>query len=128
MKKKWRLLEKGIHMGTFDYTVYFICGEYEEANRYFSWKLEDNDIDHEEFDKGFEPRGRTMYRSGYCPIVWIPKKPKTPREYATLAHEMLHATCHLMEWAGVPLTQASEEVYAHAQAYLVTEALSAFKK
>lgn len=125
--KSPKINEHQIHMGTFDYTVNFIWGDYDKAKKYVDYKFGET-RDHEADDKGFSPRGRCWGSPPFAPIVWIPKKPSTSREYATLAHEMLHATCHLMDWASIPLTYATEEVYAHAQAHLVTSAINAMKK
>ena len=121
-----KIKEVSIHMGTFDFTVNFIYGDYEEATKYVDKKFEES-ADHEVHNKGYTARGRTWNKPSYCPIVWIPRKPSTPREYATLAHEMFHATCVLLHWAGVPLTDASEEVYAHAQAHLITSAIAGMR-
>lgn len=115
-------------MGTFDFQVNVVWGDYESAQKYVAYKFEDEETDLTTYDKGYTPRGKCFHRTDFCPIVWVPGVPKTPREIATLAHEMFHAVCLLMDWASVPLTTSSEEVYAHAQAHLVTEALTAMKK
>lgn len=124
--KKWpKLKEHTIHMGMFDFSVNFVWGDHEQAKKYVAYKFEINEAEEDTLD--FLARGKTFHRSGYCPIVWVPGKPKTAREYATLSHEMFHATCHLMEWVGILLEKSNEEVYAHAQAHLTYEALKAIR-
>lgn len=68
-------------------------------------------------------RGKCFFRGGYVPIIWIPKKPRTAREHATLAHECLHVIFHLFEWANIPITRDTEEVMTHSMAYLITNAI-----
>jgi hypothetical protein len=40
-------------------------------------------------------------------------------ELGTLAHEALHATCHILRLSGVPLTIESEEAYTYLQGYII---------
>jgi len=122
--KKWKgITEKTIHMGVFDFSVIVIIGDYTTACAYVSWKLEDKETDLKSFDVGYEPRGKCFFRQGYVPVIWIPKRPKTAREHATLAHESLHAVFHLFEWANIPLTRDTEEVMTHAMAHIITNAV-----
>lgn len=109
-------------MGLFDFEVIVIVGNYDTACNFVSWKFEDKETDLRAFDMEYIPRGKCFFRRGYVPIVWIPHKPRTPREHATLAHECLHAIFHLFEWAGLPLTRDTEEVMTHAMAHLITHA------
>ena len=121
--KKWKgITEKRIHMGTFDFEVIVIFGDYKTACAYVSWKFDDAETDLGAFDMGYIPRGKCFFRRGYVPIIWIPRKPKSIREHATLAHESLHAVFHLFEWANLPLTRDTEEVMTHAMAYIITNA------
>ena len=118
--KKFRIWEKRVHMGAFDFTVIGIRGEYKKSLEFVKWKF-DVETDFESLDNGYIPRGKCFFLKGYIPIVWIPCKPKTSREHATLAHECLHAVFHLFEWANLPLTRDTEEVMAHSMSHLITE-------
>ena len=51
---------------------------------------------------------------GKPPIIWMPYH--TPIDVVN--HELLHATVDVMRWAGVPLTDTTEEVYAYELQYL----------
>ena len=73
---------------------------------------------------GYEPRGKVFYRRGYVPVLWIPRKPKTAREHATLAHESLHCVYHLFEWANLPMSRDTEEVAAHSMAHIMANIIT----
>lgn len=127
--KKWLdklgFQETEIYMGMFDYSINFVVGKHDNLGTYVAFKLDDPDY---EEDLAYEPRGRCIYRSGYRPIIWIPRKPRTPREHVTLAHECLHAMWHVTRWAGIPLDDSTEEVITHGMAHIYTKALESFKK
>ena len=54
---------------------------------------------------------------GKPPIIWLPYH--TPVDIVN--HELLHATIDVMNWAGVPLTDTTEEVYAYELQYLSSQ-------
>ena len=123
MKKFKGIKENTVHMGTFDFSVKVIVGDYKETCRYVLWKFEAPDFDINATNVGYEPRGKCFFKAGYVPVIWMPKKPTTPREHATYAHECLHAVYHLFEWAGLAATRDTEEVMAHAMAHLITNGI-----
>ena len=51
---------------------------------------------------------------GKPPIIWLPYEAPV----AIINHELFHATVNIMNWAGVPLTDSTEEVYAYELQYL----------
>jgi hypothetical protein len=63
----------------------------------------------------FDARGVT-FTNGSSIVVWMPKV-----EDQIVSHELLHATVAIMNWAGVPLTDQTEEVYAYQLQYLTNE-------
>jgi len=128
--KELNLLEAYTHMGAFDFAVYCVVGDYNNACRYVAWKFEDSAFESfaQDSNKGYEPRGKTFFRTGYVPVIWIPKIPQTPREYATLSHECLHAVFYMMDWANVPTIIETDEVSAHAMAHLINNILSKISK
>jgi len=73
-----------------------------------------------------ERRGALYTRFNYKPILWIANIPKTPREYAILAHECLHLTIYiLIRWAGMKLTyNESEEAFTHLLSKIMTDTLT----
>ncbi len=125
MAKKKRLAEKlglkeyYVHMGLFDFEVAFVTGDYKQARKWVAWKYDDEEEDISDHDQAWEARGKCFMHKGYIPIVWVPRKPRTAREHATLAHECMHALFHLFEWAGLVISSDTEELFGHALAHLV---------
>lgn len=117
------MIELRTNMGLFDFDVLTIIGTYEDAIEYIRWKYRLPDDEVFDYNLGYEPRGKTFFRAGFVPIIWVPAPPKKPREIATLAHEALHAVYYLHDWAGIPVGKETEEMTAHAQAHIVTSAL-----
>lgn len=114
-------------MGMFDFAVVCIAGPWESVAEYIKWKFESDDLDIEASNIGYEARGKCFFKSGYVPVIWIPDKPKTPREYATLAHESIHAVMHLFDWAYLAVSVETEEVLTHATAHLVFNILEGLR-
>lgn len=112
-----------IEMGVFDFTVICIIGDYAKIDKYIQWKFEDKDFKTEYWDKGYGCRGKVLYRPGFVPVLWIPRKPRGAREHATLAHEALHCVYHLFEWANIPMTKDTEEVVTHSMAHIINSVL-----
>lgn len=114
-----------VHMGIFDFDVIFITGEYSAAVKYCEHLFEDDQI--AEYDEaingGYAPRGKCFMRDGYVPVVWVPGYPESSREYATLAHECIHAVRYLFHWVHLPFDDSTEEVHAHAVGHLVNSYL-----
>lgn len=125
--KKLGLQEISVHMGVFDFSVTCAVGDYKKINEYISWKFDDNNFNVESWDKGYLARGKCFFKTGYVPIIWIPRKPRTSREHATLAHECIHAVFHLFDWASIPISRDTEEVFAHSTAHLITTILNFLK-
>lgn len=109
------------HLGLFDYTIRVIIGDYQEGLKYVH-RLYGDDIYDSTVD-GYVPRGQCHHKPGYVPIVWIPSYPKTPREYATLSHEIIHAALHVFDWAGMSVNEHTEEVLCHTVGHVVTNVL-----
>jgi hypothetical protein len=118
------LKEINVHFGTFDFSFICLIGPYDNVEKFVRWKVED------ETSPFFSapPRGGYFYRPGYVPILWIPRKPRTPREYGTLAHECLHMVVRLMAWADIQLSPESEEAFTHAIGFAVTQILEGASK
>lgn len=116
IKKEFGLKEIRVSMGMFDFDVLCVVGSYKKLNAYARWKFEDDLYSYD----AEKTRGCCLYRRGYVPVIWLPKKPITAREHATLAHECLHAIYRLFDWAGISMTYDNEEVACHAMAHLIT--------
>ncbi len=85
--KKKGLEEIHVHMGMFDFGINIVFGKFETMEEYLNYKLEDEESwDMFEDFADYKPRGRYIFKVGYCPIVWMPKRPRTPREYGTFSY------------------------------------------
>lgn len=114
----WRRL---VHLGTFDYTVWVVfTTDHAAIARFARRKLGDLEITAAHFAGR---RGCVLKRGDYIPILWMPRRPRTPVEYGTFAHEAFHVVAHAMRWANIPFTEESEEAYTHTLAKLVREVL-----
>ena len=51
----------------------------------------------------------------------MPVLPHTIDEFATLIHEIEHATFYILDNAGMVHTKESDEAYAHTQGYIFSE-------
>ena len=125
--KKLGLQVFDTHMGLFDFSVRCVIGEQEKALEYVAHIFEDNIESMPDSNRGYEARGVCYFRTGYVPIVWIPKYPETSREYATLCHEIIHSINHLFDWAAVPLSKDTEETFAHSVAHVINNILEKAK-
>lgn len=124
IKDKWRGLRRfSVYLGVFDYAVRVVIGPQELAIRYIRWYHRTPGLLQE--DPTFTSRrGLCVHRDTYCPVIWIPRRPRTPREYATLAHEAFHAVGHVTRWAAITHGEATEEVFCHALGCIVNGVLA----
>lgn len=118
-----------VHAGTYDFGINFcITEDLVKAVRYVNWKLErPNDHDAGVTKSDFDCLGKRFYIDGYCPIIWLPNKPKTPEEIGTLSHEIFHVVCDIMRWAHIPLSSSSEEAYCHLIKHITKSFLNKLK-
>lgn len=65
----------------------------------------------------FQNRGMTFYEEGYPIVTWLPAIPRTIEEQAIMNHEIFHIVSSLLRWAGVSLSEETEEVYAYTYQY-----------
>lgn len=111
------------HLGIFDFNVVLALGSQEHLEEYVRFKLEDPDFELSEHTGDYGARGMYFYKAPYCPILWIPRKPQTPEEYGTLAHEALHIVFRVFKWAGMEMNEETEEVATHATGFLVRKVI-----
>lgn len=105
-----------IDSGCFDFPINFcISNDIPRVAKWVNFKTElpskNNCYVIKETD--FDCLGKRIYIPGYCPIIWLPRFPITPKEFGTLYHEIFHAICDVTRWVGVELTESSEEVFCH---------------
>jgi hypothetical protein len=113
--KNLNLKSYEVNMGMFDYTIRFIIGDHKKAIEMMNWFHNSKGW----YDNGDEPKGQCFHIPPYCPVIWLPRIPRTIAERATLAHECCHATMRLFHWAGMPIDMSTDEVFAHSVSYLI---------
>lgn len=64
---------------------------------------------------------RTCMAANGGVVIWMPLLPDNTKDYATLAHETLHATAFIMRKAGVPFSTDTEEAYAYLIGYITLQ-------
>lgn len=113
-----------INFGTFTFPLRVIVGPAEHVEKVVRFHLDDPDY----IVNTNRKRGMFFHRTNWRPIIWLPRKPKTPAEYGTLAHELMHAiTVMLVTWVGMTLNEDTDEAFAHAMSYAMGEILTALK-
>lgn len=66
----------------------------------------------------FDCRGLTFpSQDGKPIIIWLPNL----KDKGVISHELFHATLSKMQWAGIPLTDDTEEAYAYELQYLTNQ-------
>ena len=63
----------------------------------------------------FEARAVTIYDYGYPIVIWFPEDCK---DRTIVNHELFHTTTRVLQWAGIPLNDSTEEAYAFEMQYL----------
>jgi len=67
-----------------------------------------------------DKRGACFYSKDCHPVIALPRKPKTPEEIGTLAHEATHAVSNIFE----KLDERNyDEVFAHSVGAIVRKVL-----
>lgn len=66
-------------------------------------------------------RGRCFYTRGSHPVIAMPRRPKTPTEIGTLAHEATHAVEYLFDYIS---EKPGGEIFAHSIGAIVRRCLS----
>jgi len=118
--KKWT-----IDAGTYDTCIILLVGEDKERIQSFLRKHFGCD----DLVLEWDCLGLHYYCKGTKSVVWIPKRPKTEKEYATLTHELLHATFYILNnWADIPFTKDTQEAFSHLLGYLTEKCLIKFNQ
>ena len=128
---KWRaprsvlkgLREARVHFGLFDFAVFCIVGPHGDIQRYVEWR-------HGECEPPPEAHG--LHYEGpidRAPIIWIPRIPKSPADYGTLAHEICHVVREMVvDWARMTHDKGNDEVFCHAVSYAMETLLTELKR
>lgn len=120
--KRCGLKEYHIPFDVFNFVVVLVVGPIEGLEEYIRWKHDEPDfkLSPQQFTNA---QGLTVYKRCNVPIIWLPRRPATAKEYGYLAHEMLHAVRHLTDYVGLGLSDDTEELFCYALAHGVETAL-----
>lgn len=114
-----------IKNGIFEGGVWLVVSEdYQKVLNFVRTRHKDPGLGYE-----FKKFDGCVFKSDkFQPILWIPKKPTTPREYSVLGHEFLHCVFSTLDYYHVSLCEDSEEVFAHLHSYYMRQALEFLNK
>ena len=109
----------GVFIGTLEQFKKWVSIDYtsddEKAFIEMILNLEENDVGIASFNYD--------YKNGNG-IVLLPKFPKTPKEIAALAHEMMHATFFIMDFCQVDYNKnTNNETFTYVHEHLMRNAL-----
>lgn len=72
-------------------------------------------------------RGMTYTWHGKAPVVWMPRRPRSPAEIGVLAHEIVHILTAILVEKGLKLSDSSEEAFAYAMSFCMRSVLERVK-
>jgi len=117
MKKHYKFYKVSILND--EYKVYVYIGDKVKANKAICKYLKEK----EEFIVK-ENRGKSIYRVGFHPCIWIEGAMDYKTATATMAHESIHAITHIMEYLGMDIHDRSgNEFLAHGVAAILRKCL-----
>lgn len=122
MRTRHGLREIEIDFGAFDYSATCVVGPLKNLPKYVQWSFSDKSFT---IDRQYE--GLFLARDGRSPILWIPRKPRSPKDMGTLVHECMHLVHYVMTWANIRLTDDTDEVYGHTIGHVVGTILKGLK-
>lgn len=64
------------------------------------------------------PRGRTIQLDNNAVVVWCQHFPTTSHQFAVLQHELFHAATMVLHYAGLTLSEESDEAWAYFIEYI----------
>ena len=118
MKKDTRFKHVKVAILNHEYSVFVYIGDKEKSVRQISKYLEDPDVFIQDV------RGKTFWRFGYHPCIWIGDTKDTVLFSATLAHESIHAVTHIMSYIGMnAMDDTGGELLAHSVAAVMRKCL-----
>lgn len=120
------LREIEIPFATFEYYFVLLVGPRAGVEAYMRWRFDDSDPETDLRPSTF--RACVFTSKNRAPVLWMPKTPRSAEDIGLVAHEALHVVKDLMDWAHIPLGEASEEAYCHALGFVVRSVLEKLRK
>lgn len=112
----FRIIE--IEGSTFDMPVSVIITESKAKALQYVKENNDTTATIEDFDA----RAVTFpINDGRPPIIWLPHMDGGAEDVSILNHELFHANFSILTWAGVYLSDSTEEVYAYNYQFLTKQ-------
>lgn len=97
----------------------FVSKDPTEAIKYLN-KIKSDSFSLEDFENA---EGITIgTESGEPIVIWL-----SSMDPGLISHEAFHATASIMKYAGIPLSDSSEEAYAYEQQYIVNSIIKLTK-
>ena len=107
-----------IEPSTFDMPVLVVITE--DISKALKFVKENNDSTAKIED--FEARAITFpINDGKPPVIWIPHMDGSPEDISIINHELLHANFSILSWAGVSLSDSSEEAFTYNYQFLTKQ-------
>ena len=107
-----------IEPSTFDMPVIVLITE--DISKALKFVKENNDSTAKIED--FDARAVTFpINDGRPPIIWLPHIDGSVEDMSIFNHELFHANFSILNWAGVYLSDSTEEVYAYNYQFLTKQ-------
>jgi hypothetical protein len=107
-----------IEPSTFDMPVFVIITEDTSKALEFVKNNNNNSATIEDFDA----RAITFpINNGKPPIIWIPHMDGSAEDISIINHELLHANFSILDWAGVSLSDSSEEAFTYNYQFITKQ-------
>lgn len=115
----------GISLSIYDYDLnVFVHPDVREYERWMRRKI---DRRYSLPENHVNARALFSFRDTGAVCMWLPRKPRTPNELGTLAHECAHVAIHLMDHIGQRVDLENDEPMTYVVGYLVREILGRLK-
>lgn len=114
-------MEKIIPIDIYNTDMLFVIGTKDELKQSLNKYLEKEDVDDAYNVMAADIDDITMGRSAYLNsgqvVLWI----SNTKDKGTLAHEIFHVVCYIMEKVGISLCHESDEAYAYLIGFITNK-------
>lgn len=117
------LHKKRFHCGTYELEYWIVASDDPKQASKSIEKLLDQESEEQDSLDGY--LGQFIWTETSPPrmVVYIYTKAPKDEILASLVHELFHCTVHVLNWAGIPLTDSSQESYSHLLDKMVRDAI-----
>jgi hypothetical protein len=124
MKRSYGFQVIEVRLDVFEFKFQCIIGPRENIEKYLTRRWPDIPIN----PISQTARALTFFRARADPIIWLPRRPRTPKDIGTLAHEVLHVlTAFLVESVGLQLNYETDEAFCYPLGYAIETILERAK-